>query len=320
MTITAGTSAATAPRPRTRVLLLAGSGRSGSTVLANVLGSLDGVFCGGEIRYLWERGLRDNRLCGCGSPFRQCDVWRSILDGAASSVEPQDVERIIALSLRAGRVRHVPRLVGPGGEHLMSRLEHYPSELAALYPAIATVTGSQLVVDSSKLPAYGWLLDRLPTVDLRVVHLVRDPRAAAYSWQRRKPLADGAASPIMQRQSPAKSATLWDIWNATAVALWRDSGRYLRVGYEDFVQRPRLWTERILQLAGHDTDLGAVFAGERTVRIRPSHTVAGNPDRLRTGEVTLRLDDEWATRMRRRDRAVVSAITGPLQYLSTTRS
>jgi hypothetical protein len=302
--------------PPTNVLLLAGSGRSGSTVLANVLGSLDGVFCGGEIRYLWERGLRDDRLCGCGHPFRACEVWRAVLAEAHCPVDPDHVNRIVALSRRAGRVRQVPRLLGPGGQRLLDHLERYPAEVASLYPAIAAVTGCRLVVDSSKLPAYGWLLDQLPTVRLSVVHLVRDPRAAAYSWQRRKPLADGAGSPIMQRQSPAKSAALWDVWNATAVALWRDSGRYLRVGYEDFVRRPRLWTERILALAGHEADLDAVFSGERTVRIRPSHTVAGNPDRLRTGEVDLRLDDEWATKMRRRHRAVVSVITGPLQYLA----
>jgi len=245
--------------PRTKVLLLAGSGRSGSTVLANILGSLDSVFCGGEIRYLWDRGLRDNRLCGCGRPLRDCDVWRSILEKAGCPVELPAVERLISLSQRAGRVRHVPPLLSPGSERLLRRLEDYPAELAHLYPAIAAVSGCPLVVDSSKLPAYGWVLDRLPTVDLRVVHLVRDPRAAAYSWQRRKPLADGAASPIMQRQSPVKSAALWDIWNATAVALWRDSGRYLRVPYEDFVRRPRSWTERILRLADHHADLDAVF-------------------------------------------------------------
>ena len=42
-----------------KVLLLAGSGRSGSTVLANLLGSVEGAFSGGELRYLWERGLRE---------------------------------------------------------------------------------------------------------------------------------------------------------------------------------------------------------------------------------------------------------------------
>jgi hypothetical protein len=305
---------------RTRVLLLAGSGRSGSTVLANILGSVDGVFCGGEIRYLWERGLRDDRLCGCGQPFGQCSVWHAILTDAAAGASAPDVERLVALAGRAGRVRNVPRLLlgGRSGARALEQMGRYPGEVARLYPAIAAVTGCSLVVDSSKLPAYGWLLDRLPTVDLSVVHLVRDPRAAAYSWQRKKPLTDGAASSHMQRHSPAKSAALWNVWNLTASVLWRGSDRYLRLTYEDFVRRPRFWTEQILELAGHDADLGPVFANERTVRVRPSHTVAGNPDRLRNGDVTLRLDDEWATGMRRRDRAVVTALTAPLRGLAVS--
>jgi hypothetical protein len=300
------------------VLLLAGSGRSGSTMLANVLGSIDGVFCGGEVRYLWERGLRDGRLCGCGEPFGDCPVWRSVLRTAAVEGGPADVERLIGLSRRAGRIRNLPGMVasGRGGGRILDRLEDYADHVGRLYPAIAAVTGCSLVVDSSKLPAYGWLLERTPTVDLRVVHLVRDPRAAAYSWQRRKPLSDGAASPLMQRQSPLKSAVLWDVWNVTASTFWRGSDRYLRVGYEDFVRRPRHWTERILEMAGHDTDAGSVFVDDRTVRLRTTHTVAGNPDRLRTGDVSLRLDDEWITAMRRRDRALVSALTAPVRAFS----
>jgi len=303
---------------RTRVLLLAGSGRSGSTVLANILGSVDGVFCGGEIRYLWERGLRDDRLCGCGQPFGQCPVWHAILTESAAGGSAPDVDRLVALAAKAGRVRSVPRLLleRRNGERALDLLGEYPAEVARLYPAITAATGCSLVVDSSKLPSYGWLLDRLPTVDLFVVHLVRDPRAAAYSWQRKKPLSDGAASSHMQRHSPAKSAALWDVWNLTASVLWRGSDRYLRLNYEDFVRQPRLWTERILEFAGHDADAGPVFVDERTVRMSPSHTVAGNPDRLRTGPVTLRLDDEWVTGMRRADRAVVTALTAPLRRLA----
>lgn len=302
---------------RTRVLLLAGSGRSGSTVLANILGSVDGVFCGGELRYLWERGLRDDRLCGCGQPFGQCPVWQAVLTEAAAGGSPPDVDGLIASARRSGRVRTVPRLLfgQRSGARALGRLGGYPGEVARLYPAIAAATGCSLIVDSSKLPAYGWLLDRLPTVDLSVIHLVRDPRAAAYSWQRKKPLADGAASKLMQRQSPAKSAALWDIWNLTASALWRGSDRYLRLSYEDFVRRPRFFTEQILELAGHDADPGPVFVDDHTVTLKASHTVAGNPDRLRTGPVTLRLDDEWVRGMRRRDRAVVSALTAPLRHL-----
>jgi hypothetical protein len=304
---------------RTRVLLLAGSGRSGSTVLANILGSVDGVFCGGEIRYLWERGLRDDRLCGCGLPFGRCPVWHAVLTEAGAGGSHPDLDGLIASARGAGRVRTVPRMLigGRRAPRALERMGEYPGEVARLYPAIAAATGCSLVVDSSKLPAYGWLLDRLPTVELSVVHLVRDPRAAAYSWQRKKPLADGAAAAIMQRQSPAKSAALWDVWNLTASVLWRGSDRYLRVSYEDFVRHPRYWTQRILELAGHDVDAGSIFVDEHTAMVRPSHTVAGNPDRLRTGRVTLRLDDEWVTGMGRMDRAVVGTLTAPLRHLAT---
>ena len=40
-----------------RVLYLAGSGGSGSTLVTTALGQLDGVFAAGELRYLWHRGL-----------------------------------------------------------------------------------------------------------------------------------------------------------------------------------------------------------------------------------------------------------------------
>ena len=60
-------------------------------------------------------------------------------------------------------------------------------------------------------------------------------------------------------------------------------------------------------------DLDGVFVGDRTVLLQASHTVAGNPDRLRRGEVVLRLDDEWRERMSRRDRAMVGAMTAPVR-------
>ena len=44
---------------RRRVLYILGWGRSGSTVLGNILGEVDGFFCAGELHYLWERRLSD---------------------------------------------------------------------------------------------------------------------------------------------------------------------------------------------------------------------------------------------------------------------
>ena len=59
-----------------RVLYLTGSGRSGTTVINSILGQLGGAFAGGELRYLWRRGVVENHLCGCGRTFDECPVWK----------------------------------------------------------------------------------------------------------------------------------------------------------------------------------------------------------------------------------------------------
>ena len=98
-----------------------------------------------------------------------------------------------------------------------SRPERSPScgrSWRPLYRAIATVTGARVIVDSSKLPSYLAVLRGVDGLDVRTVHLVRDPRAAAFSWQRAKALTDGARRATMERISPPKSARSGSGWNA----------------------------------------------------------------------------------------------------------
>ena len=47
--------------PAVRVLYIAGSGRSGSTILDRTLGQVDGFFSAGELCNLWGRGLLARR-------------------------------------------------------------------------------------------------------------------------------------------------------------------------------------------------------------------------------------------------------------------
>ena len=156
------------------------------------------------------------------------------------------------------------------------------------------------------------MLDQVPGVDLRVVHLVRDPRATAYSWRRKKALPDTQDGRLMQRQGPLKSAGLWTMWNTAAGAFWRRTPeRYLRLRYEDVIREPRQAIDRICAFVGEDV-AGSPFVSDTEVQLTPSHSVAGNPSRFTTGLVTLRPDDEWQTKMRRTDRALVTTVTWPL--------
>ena len=288
----------------TRVLYVAGTGRSGSTLLARILDRADGVFAAGELRYVWQRGLVEDRLCGCGEPFSRCPFWQAVMQRAYGG-RPLDARAVIATQRALTRLRQVPRILTVGGPEAPAG---YLETLSRLYRAVAEVSGCEVVVDSSKLPSYGFVLAQVPGLDVRVVHLVRDPRGAAHSWRSPKPQPDGGG---MQRMSVLKSSSLWLAWNASAPVLFRGRAGYLSVRYEDLVARPRDVVEEILAFTdrpGDDTPI----VGERTVSLGRSHTVAGNPNRLESGPVQLREDQTWTTALGRPQRVLVTAMTTPL--------
>jgi hypothetical protein len=290
----------------TRVLYLAGTGRSGSTLLARILDRIDGVFGAGELRYFWQRGLLEDRFCGCGEPFSRCPFWSEVMERAFTGDDDVDARGVVAHQRALTRLRQVPRILTIGGRP--ARAE-YLRTLSRLYRAVAEVSESEVVVDSSKLPSYGFVLGQVPDLDVRFVHLVRDPRGAAYSWTRTKSLPDSDTG--MQRMSVLKSSSLWLAWNASAPAMFRDPSRYCLVRYEDLIARPRDVVDEILAFAGRE-GVGTPFVGERTVSLERSHTVAGNPNRLESGPVELREDQTWTTALGRSRQALVTTVTTPL--------
>ena len=129
-----------------KVIAISGTGRTGSTLLSLLLSQHPAVFNLGQMRHLW-RAFDDNAPCSCQQPLQSCAVY-----GKA-----------------------VPASDGQGAERLRRLLER-----------LAVQTGATNFVDTSKAPDFAQLLGRLPGVDLYVLNLVRDPRAVACSWYRKK--------------------------------------------------------------------------------------------------------------------------------------
>jgi Sulfotransferase family len=291
----------------TRVLYIAGWGRSGSTILDNVLGQVDGFFSAGELLFLWRRGLLEGRLCGCGEPVRDCAVWTRVLHRAfPDGIDPAAMLR---LEERSARTRHLPLQLA----HLEPGGEEYRRRLGALYGAIESETGCSVIVDSSKSPAYGHVLAGVPGLDVRVVHLVRDPRAVAYSWVRKKLQRDDPRRVrSMRSHGPAMSSLYWNLLNESTRRLWSASGKHMLVRYEDFVARPQETVDSIVRFAG-ETPVGLPWTAEGVLALDRTHTVSGNPSRFDHGTVALRADVEWERSLRARDRRLVEAITLPFR-------
>jgi hypothetical protein len=295
-----------------KVLYIAGSGRSGTTLLDRILGQLDGFFSAGELENIWQRGMLADRRCGCGLPFSRCPIWTAILGRAFGGLDGVDAPRMATLSRRHTRPRSIPATlagrVGRGDPGTGA----YREGLARLYQAVQAETGCGVIVDSSKSPLYAEQLKTLPGVELYLLHLVRDPRATAHSFQRKKKLPDFGDERLMQQQTPLVSSRRWALWQAVTELLWRDRpDRYLRVRYEDFVRQPQRTVQRIAALVD-EVPAELPFSSDSTVRMRPTHSVSGNPNRFTTGSVEVHADDEWVHLMRRTDRMLVTALTLPL--------
>src|SRR5690554_2882613 len=73
-----------------RVIYIAGYGRSGSTVLAAVLGSHPEIVSAGELAAAADEWFDPARCCSCGRPYAGCEFWRGLLDDplAAMAADP----------------------------------------------------------------------------------------------------------------------------------------------------------------------------------------------------------------------------------------
>jgi hypothetical protein len=292
-----------------KVLYIAGWGRSGTTILDNILSAYDSVFSVGELYYLWPRAFIERRRCGCGETLLECPLWTEILARAYRD-SPPDAYATYDRQRRSIRVRDTRRLAHG---RLDPDATRYRDEVGRLYHAISEVTGADIVVDSSKTPAGAAVLTRIDGIEPYLLHMVRDPRATAHSWTRSVVQPDLQIPRDMPRHGAMTSTATWIGWNVLVEDLARRgyADRWCRLRYEDFVADPRGRVGELLAFLGVAPN-GSPFTDRHELRLTANHTVGGNPGRFRTGSITIRPDDAWRTAQARRRRLVSTAIAAPL--------
>lgn len=307
----------------TAVLYIMGAPRCGSTVLDNILNEIDGFFSAGELRFLWQR-LDQGRFCGCGKSFRSCEVWSRVLDtvlGSQPGATPREFmtrQKAISGTWRTWQLLHQIRK-----GRLSKEIQAHAALTARLYDAIRSTTAARVIVDSSKRPWDAALLGSMPNVEPFFIHLVRDPRAMAYSQSKVKANPDRNQPAFMAPTGISESALQWVRRNLSADAVRRahSSDRSMLIDYHDFCSRPRDIVSAITTFVG-EPDAHLPFSDDHTVALGGNHTVSGNPDRFRVGEVPVREDNRWKDSMSRKDKMIVTTLTLPLMvgYARTLRT
>jgi hypothetical protein len=296
------------------VLAIGGWGRCGSTLLDMLLGEVEGFVSAGEVREIWLRGCVENRPCGCGLPFASCPFWSQVGKEAFGGWDRLDLQALLTTRYSWDRAWRFPQLARGRSAAIRSReVARYVEALDRLIRTIASLAGADVVVDSSKLATHTQLLLQSSTLDVRLVHLVRDSRGVAYSNQKRvlKSVSSGEPT-LLPRYGPVSSALRYDLYNGLHHMLARRRGLpFLRYRYEDVVTTPEAALRRLVAFAGGpEPDLG--FLSDGCARLGPNHLVDGNPVRFHHGEVQLAPDLAWQTGLSPRRARTVAALTLPL--------
>jgi hypothetical protein len=241
-----------------RVIYIAGTSHSGSTLLDLMLNAHPAIFASGELlklnRQLTIRKSRKGTLapCSCGAPsLHDCRLW-SAVDRRAIETSGKPLTELDMLDYAK---------VGQAAPNTV------------VFKAIADVSGASFVVDSSKLPGRLSYLMQLKELDVYPVHLVREPK--------------GQINSVMRKHGGfLKHIVRYAVVHEQIRRLLK-SVPHSVVHYEDLVRDPQATLRTILHPLGLDFDPRQLAWAEAE-----KHEIAGNNMRFDASSELI-LDDAW---------------------------
>jgi hypothetical protein len=249
-----------------KVLYIAGYGRSGSTILDILLSQADSHVGAGELTFLFE-AVDGGEDCSCGQKLDVCPTWGSVLDGLGC-----DSDDVAEAKILSRRLETIPGRTAESGA--------YKDLWRRTLKTTSDVVGADCVVDSSKTSRRKWrrplLLDQIDDLDLRVIHLVRDPKDVMQSIEKGSNKALEGRENTRIRGGAYRGLASWTFANTlveTHLGL-HDVDRLL-VRYEDLMADPATVLNRIGEFADVDVTEG-IHRVEKGVPLDPGHGIRGN--------------------------------------------
>lgn len=318
--------------PKAKLAYLLAASHSGSTLLAMLLGAQKGACSAGELKATSLGDARSYR-CSCRQPICECPFWQQVsaamadrgvpafdITNAGTNVldVPSGYARRLLQPLHRGpwleRVRDCALTFSPAWHRRLATTNHRNQ---ALIESLLSVTGSQVVVDSSKLALRLKYLLRNPALDIRVIRCIRDGRAVAMTYMDDWNFAD-ASDPTLRgggsgskrpppRRNMAEAATEWKRSQEanTALIATLPPSQWTEVRYEELCADPEKILRRLLTFL--DLDPNAVILD---FRARQQHVI-GNGMRFDTTSA-IKLDERWRNHLSAVDLATFDSVAGDL--------
>ena len=225
------------------VIYIMASSHSGSTLLSFLLGSHSDVFSLGEFKEFesfFNPNKKNNRNqynspCDCGTKVYECPFWSKINENISlEDKKPNDIR---------------------------------------LFHEIRKNIKEPIIVDNSKVPE---LFNFYPQnyIDYRIIHLIRDGRARAYSEEKL-----GRNFKYALRK--------WAERNTEIYENFKDHSNYQIIHYENLVKEPQKTLDKILKLVNKRYEIGQI-----EYQNKEFHSIGGN-QKVRKNRPEIKFDSEY---------------------------
>lgn len=285
------------PNPR-RLIYIASTSYTGSTLLAILLGSHPSITTVSELTGLNPGLSCQTYLCSCQKTMETCEFWLSVRDiyykKYGENINLNDLEtrfylgdsillrNILYRSLYSNILETTRNIILKFYYERDQNIQKWINRNERLIEVMCELTDADTFVDASKDPSRLLYLGRMKGVSLSVIHLVRDVRGFVNSCRKNN------------NDDIGRSSRRWARIHGDIERLAQFThADYRLVRYEDLCENTDSLLGSLYHWLGVDDSVSWKF------NPRDQH-ILGNRMRLREN-LTIRFDDSWRNELRESD-------------------
>jgi hypothetical protein len=283
------------------VIYIAGYGRSGSTLLARILGSHENIFAVGELINFLKLIDSEESVCSCGKKIQRCEFWSDIIQKFGKDFD--NISELKDIQKRYESFSCFFRRIFERGSYRRARYADLTQYLiSSIFQNLPNDV--RYIIDSSKTTWSRFFrpisFAKIGSLNVKVIHIIRDGRGCI--WSNIKGADTGllkGADLNRQVSFPVfRTAAHWLFANMGAHVFQaiNPSKDYCWIRYEDLIERPEETYVKLGEFLGvcFDQQIEMIrTSGD----IPPGHLIAGN--RMRSfKKIRIKADVEWKKRLR----------------------
>lgn len=296
---------------------IASIGRSGTTLFESMLGAHSDIATSGEVQ-LWPHEIMEGGVLptGSGEYVQDCPFWQEMRRRIDPLQQPEPQIHHFRETHNAGRTLRLSRLKdfrpGPLSERVEAQIQQYGVNNYRLFDTFLDLieerTGRRptWVVDASKDPYRLLWLARSGLFNVKMFHMVKDPRSFIFSVTKQWLNEDVPFRNIRRLYYTSRQSLAWVIRNHLYKRIARHhiaDEDYMLVQYEQLATNPHDVFKQACNL------IGCTYQPEAVDHFRAGSpfAMAGNP--MRHDDRPIQLDERWKRQLPYSSRLLAQTIT-----------